>query len=119
MTWVATGRRASPELLKKPGLEFVKKYEAIAGAGPRSTFAAYLWDASLILQDAIPRALKTGHQPGTQEFRVALRDSIESAKEIKASNGVYNMSTTDHIGLDQRSRVMTRIEKGTWKYVGE
>ena len=104
---------------KKPGLEFVKKYEAIAGAGPRSTFAAYLWDASLILQDAIPRALKTGHQPGTQEFRVALRDSIESAKEIKASNGVYNMSTTDHIGLDQRSRVMTRIEKGTWKYVGE
>lgn len=104
---------------KKPGMEFVKNYEAIPGAGPRSTFAAYLWDASLILQDAIPRALKAGHQPGTQEFRVALRDAIESTKEIKATNGVYNMSATDHIGLDQRSRVMTRIETGAWKYVGE
>jgi branched-chain amino acid transport system substrate-binding protein len=61
---------------KKPGMEFVKKYEAIPGAGPRSTFAAYLWDASLILQDSIPRALKSGHQPGTQEFRIALREAI-------------------------------------------
>lgn len=102
---------------KKPGMEFAKKYEALPGAGQRSTFAAYLWDASLILQDAIPRALKSGHQPGTTEFRVALRDAIETTKEIKATNGVYNMSPTDHIGLDQRSRVMTRIEKGAWKYV--
>ena len=104
---------------KKPGLEFVKKYEAIPGAGPRSTFAAYLWDAALILQDAIPRALKAGSKPGTQEFRAALRDAIEGTKEIRATNGVYNMSPSDHIGLDQRSRVMTRIEKGAWKYIGE
>lgn len=104
---------------KKPSLEFVKKYEAIPGAGARSTFAAYLWDASLILQDAVPRAMKAGSKPGTPEFRKALRDAIENTKEVRATNGVYNMSPTDHIGLDQRSRVMTRIEKGTWKYIGE
>jgi branched-chain amino acid transport system substrate-binding protein len=104
---------------KKPSLEFVKKYEALPGAGARSTFAAYLWDASLLLQDAAPRAMKAGGKPGTPEFRRALRDAIESAKNIRATNGVYNMSPTDHIGLDQRSRVMTRIEKGAWKYIGE
>lgn len=104
---------------KRPGIDFVKSYEAIPGAGPRSTFAAYLWDAMLILQDAVPRALQGGNQPGTPEFRSALRDALESIKDVKATNGVYNMSTKDHIGLDQRSRVMTRIEKGTWKYVGE
>jgi branched-chain amino acid transport system substrate-binding protein len=104
---------------KKPSLEFIKKYEAIPGAGARSTFAAYLWDASLILQDAVPRALKGGTKPGTPEFRKALRDAIETTRDVRATNGVYNMSATDHIGLDQRSRVMTRIEKGTWKYIGE
>lgn len=104
---------------KKPSLAFVKAYEAIPGAGARSTFAAYLWDASLILQDAAPRAMKQAGKPGTPEFRKALRDAIESAKNIHATNGVYNMSPTDHIGLDQRSRVMVRIEKGIWKYIGE
>lgn len=104
---------------KAPSLEFIKKYEAIPGAGSRSTFAAYLWDASLLLQDAVPRALKQGGKPGTAEFRKALRDAIETGKDVRATNGVFNMSATDHIGLDQRSRVMTRIEKGSWKYIGE
>jgi branched-chain amino acid transport system substrate-binding protein len=26
------------------------------------------------------------------------------------------MSAADHLGLDQRARVMVRIDKGTWKY---
>jgi branched-chain amino acid transport system substrate-binding protein len=104
---------------KKPSLEFIQKYEAIPGAGARSTFAAYLWDASLILVDAVPRAMKGGAKPGTPEFRKALRDAIEASRDVRATNGVYNMSATDHIGLDQRSRVMTRIEKGAWKYIGE
>jgi len=28
---------------------------------------------------------------------------------------VVNMSPADHVGLDQRSRVMVRIQEGTWK----
>jgi branched-chain amino acid transport system substrate-binding protein len=27
---------------------------------------------------------------------------------------VFNMTTTDHLGLDQRSRVMVKIEGGKW-----
>jgi len=101
---------------KKPSLEFIRKYEALPDAGRRSTFAAYLWDASLILQDAAPQALKKA-RPGTPEFRLALRDAIEGTKDLHATNGVYNIGPDDHIGLDQRSRVMVRIDKGEWKYI--
>ncbi|PWC47361.1 ABC transporter substrate-binding protein [Azospirillum sp. TSA6c] len=101
---------------KAPALEFVRLYEALPNAGMRSTFAAYLWDAALILKAAVPNALKTA-KPGTSEFRKALRDSIEEVKDVVATNGVYTMSPTDHLGLDERSRVMVRIESGTWRLV--
>jgi branched-chain amino acid transport system substrate-binding protein len=101
---------------KAAGLDFVKRYEAIPGAGARSTFAAYLWDAQLILNKAIGVASDIA-KPGTEEFRVALRDAIENVKEVAGPNGVYNMSPTDHLGLDQRSRVMTQIVNGQWRLV--
>jgi branched-chain amino acid transport system substrate-binding protein len=101
---------------KAAGLDFIKRYEAIPGAGSRSTFAAYLWDAQLILSRAIAVASDVA-KPGTEEFRVALRDAIENVKDVAGPNGVYNMSPTDHLGLDQRSRVMTEIVDGKWRLV--
>lgn len=101
---------------KKPGLEFVRKYEALPGAGARSTFATYMWDAVLILDKAIPVALKTA-KPGTPAFRAALRDAIEGVKDVHGANGVYSMSKSDHIGLDSRAAVMTQIRDGKWKLV--
>jgi len=55
-------------------------------------------------------------QPGTPEFRAALRDALESLREVHGAHGVFNMSPTDHLGLDQRARVMVKIEQGAWKY---
>ncbi|MGO4832415.1 branched-chain amino acid ABC transporter substrate-binding protein, partial [Rhizobiaceae sp. 2RAB30] len=98
---------------KKPAMEFIEKYEALPGAGARSTFAAYLWDAQLILDTAIKTASQSA-KPGTPEFRTALRDAIEQTKDVAATNGVYNMSPTDHLGLDDRSRVLTQIVDGKW-----
>ena len=60
-------------------------------------------------------ALKTA-QPGTPAFRAALRDALEKVSELHGAHGVFNMSPTDHLGLDQRARVMVKIEDGTWKY---
>ena len=71
-------------------------------------------DAGLLLANAIPVALKTA-QPGTKEFRSALRDAIEATHNLKLSNGVSNMSKNDHLGLDQRARVIVKIENGKWK----
>ena len=53
-------------------------------------------------------------QPGTAEFRRALRDALEATTNLPVTNGVVNMSKTDHLGLDSRARVMVRIEGGKW-----
>lgn len=102
--------------LKATGMDFLQRYEGAYGAGSRNAFAAYAWDAGLIIQAAIPVALKTG-KPGTPEFRQALRDAIESNKEVKGTHAVYSMSPTDHYGVDKRARVLVRVEKGEWKIV--
>jgi len=98
---------------KKRALEYTALYESSYGAGSVSAFGSYTWDACLELANAIPAALKTA-QPGTVEFRRALRDALEATRNLEVSNGVVNMSKTDHLGLDARARVMTRIENGKW-----
>ena len=102
--------------IKKAALEYVVKYEAANGKGTASTFGAHAWDASKLLVNAVPAALKKG-QPGTPEFRKALRDAIENTRNLTAAHGVFNMSPQDHLGFDQRSRVMVKIEGGNWKLV--
>jgi branched-chain amino acid transport system substrate-binding protein len=36
---------------------------------------------------------------------------------VAGPNGVYNMSPSNHLGLDSRSRVMTQIVGGGWRLV--
>jgi branched-chain amino acid transport system substrate-binding protein len=100
---------------RKSALDFITKYEAAFGKGSVSTFGGHAWDAGQLLQNAVPAALKKA-QPGTPAFRAALRDALEATKELAGAHGVFNMSATDHLGLDQRARVMVKIENGTWKY---
>ena len=45
-----------------------------------------------------------------------MRDALETTKELHGAHGIFNMSPTDHLGLDQRARVMVKIENGAWKY---
>lgn len=99
--------------VKKPALAYKTAYEKAFG-GQVSTFGGHAWDAGLLLQNAIPEALKAG-QPGSKEFRKALRDALEKTKELPVSHGIMTMSPTDHLGLDQRSRVMVQIVDGKWK----
>jgi branched-chain amino acid transport system substrate-binding protein len=84
-----------------------------AGTGSVSAFGSYTWDACLELASAIPQALKVA-QPGTKEFRRALRDALEATKDLPVTNGVVNMGKTDHLGLDSRARVMVQIKDGKW-----
>ncbi len=102
--------------IKKVALDYVTKYEALHGKGTVSTFGAHAWDASLLLAHAVPEALKKA-QPGTPEFRKALRQALEKTTNLTAAHGVFNMSPQDHLGFDQRARVMVRIDNGTWKLV--
>ena len=101
--------------LKKSAAAYVTVYEAAHGKGSVSTFGAHAWDAGLLMAAALPQALKKA-QPGSVEFRIALRDALEQVKELAGAHGIFNMSTTDHLGLDQRARVMVKIENGAWRY---
>ncbi|MFM2474860.1 ABC transporter substrate-binding protein [Burkholderia cenocepacia] len=104
--------------VKKPALGYKAAYEKAYGAGSLSTFGGHAWDAGLLLQRAIPEALKKG-QPGTEAFREALRASLESVKDLPVSHGVINMTATDHNGFDTRARVMVQIVDGKWKLQAE
>ena len=101
--------------VKKSAMDYVTRYEAMYGKGSVSTFGAHAWDTGLLMQVAMTQALKKA-QPGTQEFRTALRDALENTREVHGAHGIFNMSATDHLGLDQRARVMVKVENGAWKY---
>ena len=101
--------------LKKSSADYVARYEKANGAGSVSTFGGHAWDAGKLMEAAVGPALKKA-KPGTVEFRAALRDALETVKEVAGAHGVFNMSPTDHLGLDQRARVMVKIEGGAWKY---
>jgi branched-chain amino acid transport system substrate-binding protein len=98
---------------KKVGLDYIRRFETAYGAGTVTAFGGYAWDTWLLLQQAIPAALKKA-KPGTPAFRKALRDALEDIKGLHTTNGVVNMSATDHLGLDLRARVMVKISGGKW-----
>ena len=99
--------------VKKSATAYVTAYEGAQGKGSVSTFGAHAWDVGVLLQTAIPVALKKG-QPGTKEFRAALRDALEGVKNAAGAHGIFNMSASDHLGLDQRAAVMIQIVDGKW-----
>lgn len=100
---------------KRLALNYIKLYEAKQGTGTVSAFGSYTWDAGMLLERAAPIALKAA-APGTPAFRNALRDALEGTKNFADTNGVVNMTANDHIGLDQRARVMVEIRDGKWVY---
>jgi branched-chain amino acid transport system substrate-binding protein len=114
-----TGPLVVPEELpdsfptKKVSLDFTKRYEAAFGAGTRNAFAGYSYDGYLLLDAAVPVALKKG-KPGTPEFRAALRDALENVKNVVGTHGVYNMNPKNHNGLDERARVLVDVKNGGW-----
>jgi branched-chain amino acid transport system substrate-binding protein len=97
--------------IKPVALDYVNAFEKTHGANSRTQFGAHAHDALKVLQRIVPLALKKA-KPGTPEFRQALRDALESEKEIVISHGVLNFTPTDHIGFDERAAVMLKIDGG-------
>lgn len=102
---------------KKTALDYIGAYEKLHGSKP-ATFGANVYDAGLMLQQAVPIALKKG-KAGTPEFRAALRDALEQTKELVGTQGVYNMTPQDHSGFDARGRVMMTLKDGAWRLIAD
>lgn len=95
-------------------MEFKKSYEAAFGTGSVSAFGGYAWDAALIAQFALAQAVAKA-QPGTPEFREAVRDAIETAKGLATTAGPVRMSATDHNGYSLDAPVIITVREGGWK----
>ena len=103
--------------VKRVALNYIRAYEKQFGQKP-ATFGANTWDAGLILERAIPVALRQA-KPGTEAFRIALRDAIEQEREIVGCQGVFNMSATNHNGMDERARVLVTVKDGKFRLLPE
>ena len=102
---------------KKVALAYIAAYEKQFGTKP-ATFGANTWDGGILLERAIPEALKAG-KPGTEAFRSALRDAVEKEREVVGTQGVFNMSATNHNGMDDRARVLIVVKDGKFRLLAE
>ena len=103
-----------PEKLpaKDPQKPVVTSYEKTYKAAYKtdvSTFGGYAYDGLMLIVDAIKRAGSTD--------KAKVRDALESTKGFVTTSGIFNMSPTDHMGLDLSSFRMLEIKKGDWVIV--
>ena len=98
---------------KAQALDFVAKYEKAYGAGSRNQFAGHAYDAWILLEKAVPLALKKA-KPGTKEFRAALKDALETMGRTVLAHGVLNWTRDDHWGYTPETGVMLKVVNGDW-----
>jgi branched-chain amino acid transport system substrate-binding protein len=108
---------AETDPIRKVALVYIDAYEKQYGQKP-ATFGANTWDAGLLLERAIPVALKVA-KPGSEAFRAALRDALEQERNVVGCQGVFNMSPTNHNGMDERARVLVTVRDGKFRLVPE
>jgi branched-chain amino acid transport system substrate-binding protein len=104
------GKLAVYDALPKndPQQKLLKDYNAAykkAHGVEASTFGGYAYDAFLLVTNAIKTKGATPAQ---------IRDGVEQAKKLVSVSGVFNMSATDHNGLDLSAFEMVKIHKGDW-----
>jgi branched-chain amino acid transport system substrate-binding protein len=97
---------------KKIAMDFRAAFQKVNNAPTSDAFSAYSFDGWLVFTNAAARAKG---EPGTPEFRLSLRDAIASTKEVVGTHGVYNFKPGDLYGVDQRARVIVKLENGQWK----
>lgn len=71
-----------------------------------STFGGHAYDGLFIAVEAIKRAGSTDKNK--------VRDAIENTKGFVGTGGIFNMSASDHMGLDLSAFRMYEIKNGDW-----
>ena len=74
-----------------------------------STFGGHAYDGLMIAVEAIKKAGSTD--------KAKVRDAIEGIRGFMGTAGVFNMSPTDHMGLDLSAFRMLEVKGGNWTLV--
>lgn len=84
---------------------YVKAYQDRFKEEP-STFGGYAYDALMLSVDAIKRAGSTDGEK--------VRAALEQTKGYVGVTGVFNLSSSDHMGLDLSAFRMLEVKGGKW-----
>ncbi|NJL50626.1 MAG: ABC transporter substrate-binding protein [Blastochloris sp.] len=90
---------------KKVALGYKTSFES-ATNGQVSTFGGHAFDALSILKGAVERANST--EPAK------IRDEIEKTTGFIGTAGIFNMTPSDHMGLDLSAFKMLQVKGGDW-----
>jgi branched-chain amino acid transport system substrate-binding protein len=74
-----------------------------------STFGGHAYDGLYLVADAMKRAGSTD--------KAKVRDALEGVHGFMGTAGVFNMSPTDHMGLDLSAFRMLEVKGGNWTLV--
>ena len=74
-----------------------------------STFGGHAYDGLFLAIEAIERAGSTD--------KAAVRTEIEKTANFIGVDGIFSMSPSDHLGLDENSLVMVEVANDAWKLV--
>ena len=96
---------------KKLAVAFADKYDKAYGVGTHNQFAGHAHDVIVVLEKAIPLAMKKA-KPGTPEFRTALRDAFETMGRTVVAHGTLNWTKEDHWGYTMDTGVMLKVVDG-------
>lgn len=91
---------------QKPVVSAYEKAYKAAYKTDVSTFGGYAYDGLMLAVDAIKRAGSTD--------KAKVRDALEATKGFVGTSGTYNMSATDHMGLDLSAFRMLEVKGGDW-----
>jgi len=88
------------KLLKDYNQTYKKNFNVEA-----STFGGYAYDSFLLITEALKAGVSTEQ----------IRDGLEGVKKLVSISGIYNMSPSDHNGLDISAFEMVKIVNGDWE----
>jgi branched-chain amino acid transport system substrate-binding protein len=92
--------------VKKVAVPYKQTYEAQTGQ-PVSTFGGYGYDALMLVVNAI----KTANSADPAR----IRDALENTKDFVGVTGIFNMSPTDHLGLQGSALYMVEIRNANFE----
>jgi branched-chain amino acid transport system substrate-binding protein len=84
--------------------DFSKAYGA-----PPTSHTSYAYDAFQLLANALAK--------GGGASRAALRNAIERTKDLRGMQGIFTMSPSDHLGIQNGGYVLSVVENGKLKLV--
>lgn len=105
---LVAGQLPGADPQRQPGLDYAKAYRERYGEDI-STFGGHAYDGLFLLVKAMEKAGSTD--------KAKVRAELETIKNFIGVDGIFNMTTDDHMGLDLASFKMVEVRNGDWHWL--